>query len=71
MSSTITIRIPRELKEKMKKIPEQWSEEIRRFIEDRVKRLELINIIEEVESRAEKRRLKVGSTRLIREDRER
>jgi len=55
----------------MKKIPERWSEEIRRFIEDRVKRLELINIIEEVESRAEKRRLKVDSTSLIREDRER
>jgi len=71
MSSTITIRIPQELKEKMKKIPEQWSEEIRRFIEDRVKRLELINVIEEVESRAEKHRLKVDSTSLIREDRER
>jgi len=71
MSSTITIRIPQELKEKMKKIPEQWSKEIRRFIEDRVKRLELINVIEEVESRAEKRRLKVDSTSLIREDRER
>ena len=71
MSSTITIRIPQELKEKMKKIPEQWSEEIRRFIEDRVKRLELINVIEEVESRAEKRRLKVDSTSLIKEDRER
>jgi len=71
MSSTITIRIPQELKEKMKKIPEQWSEDIRRFIEDRVKRLELINVIEEVESRAEKRRLKVDSTSLIKEDRER
>lgn len=71
MSSTITIRIPRELKERMKKIPTQWSEEIRGFIEERVKHLELINTIKEVEPRAEKRVLKVDSTPLIREDRER
>jgi len=70
MSSTLTIRIPRELKERMKKLPVKWSEEIRLFIEKRVKHLELIKTIEDVELRAERRRLRVDSTRLIREDRE-
>lgn len=71
MSSTFTIRIPLELKQKMKKFPEKWSEMVRRFIEERVKQLELLNTIEEVELRAGKRMLKVDSTTLIREDRER
>jgi len=71
MSSTFTVRIPRELKEKMKKLPVEWSEEVRRFIEEKVKRLELMGAIEEIELRAEKRRLKVDSAKLIREDRER
>ena len=70
MSSTFTIRIPRELKERMKRLPVEWSEEIRLFIEERVKHLELIRTIEDVELRAERRRLRVDSTRLIREDRE-
>jgi len=65
------VRIPRELKEKMKKLPVEWSEEVRRFIEEKVKRLELMEAIEEIELRAEKRRLKVDSAKLIREDRER
>jgi len=71
MSSTFTVRIPRELKEKMKKLPVEWSEEVRRFIEEKVKRLELMGAIEEIELRVEKRRLRVNSAKLIREDRER
>mgnify|MGYP000645611595 FL=1 len=71
MSSTFTVRIPRELKEKMKKLPVEWSEEVRRFIEEKVKRLELMGAIEEIELRVEKRRLRVDSAKLIREDRER
>lgn len=70
-TSTFTIRIPRKLKEKMKKLNAEWSKELRNFIEQRVKHLELIKAIEEIESRAEKRRVKVNSTSLIREDRER
>ena len=71
MSSTFTVRIPRELKEKMKKLPVEWSEEIRSFIEEKVKRSELLEEIEEIELRADKRRLRVDSAKLIREDRER
>jgi post-segregation antitoxin (ccd killing protein) len=34
--SVITIRIPRELKEKMRKININWSEEMRKFIARRI-----------------------------------
>ncbi len=72
MSCTYTIRIPSDLKEKMEKNPEeQWSLEIRRFLEERVKQVELMKTIQVIESRAEKRNTKVDSTLLIREDRER
>jgi len=71
MSSTFTLRITPELKEKMKKIDAKWGDEIRRYIEERVKHLELIETIEEAEPRAEKRQLRVDSTKIIREDRER
>jgi len=71
MSTTITIRIPRELKEKMKENPQEWSEEVRNFIEQRVRNLELQKTLEEIGVRAEKRRAKIDSTTLIREDRER
>ncbi|MEM3458557.1 MAG: hypothetical protein QXN36_02890 [Candidatus Bathyarchaeia archaeon] len=71
MSTTITIRIPRELKEKMKQNPAQWSEEVRKFIEERIKHLELLKTLEEIEPKAEKRKTKIDSTTLIREDRER
>jgi len=71
MSTTITIRIPRELKEKMKENPQEWSAEVRNFIEQRVRNLELQKTLEEIGVRAEKRRAKIDSTTLIREDRER
>jgi hypothetical protein len=71
MSTTFTIRIPRELKEKMKENPAEWSEEVRNFIEQRVKQIELIKTLQEIESEAEKRQTKIDSTILIREDRER
>jgi len=43
----------------------EWSEEVRRFIEEKVKRLELMEAIEEIELKAEKRRLRVDSTSLF------
>jgi predicted DNA-binding protein len=71
MSSTYTIRLPEELREKMKHTDANWGEEIRSFIEERVRCLELAQLIEEIGGRADERRLKVDSTSLIREDRER
>jgi len=71
MSTTITIRIPKELKDKMDKNPAQWSQEVRTFLEERVKQIELIKTIQQIELRAEERKTKADSTILIREDRER
>lgn len=71
MSSTYTIRIPRDLKEKMEKNPEEWSREIRNFLEERVKQIELMKTIQQIELRAEGRKTKTDSAILIREDRER
>jgi len=71
MSSTFTIRIPRDLREKMRRFDLEWSEELRRFIENRVRQLELMDLIKDMGPRVEGRRVKVDSTRLIREDRER
>lgn len=70
MSTTFTIRVPFHLKEKMKQNPIDWSEEVRSFIEERVKQLEMQKVLKEVESRAEKRKAKADSIMLIREDRE-
>ena len=69
LSSTYTVRLPRELKEKMKKLQPDWSREVRGFIEERVRCLELAETIREVAVNAERRRIRVDSTRLIREDR--
>jgi predicted DNA-binding protein len=71
MSTTITIRIPKELKEKMDKAPAKWSHEVRAFLEARVKQVEMLKTLEEIEKRADKRQTKVDSAILIREDRER
>lgn len=68
---TFTVRIPRGLKERMRGLDVEWSEEVRGFIEERIKRLELMKALEEVGSRAEERAVSVDSTMLIREDRER
>jgi len=71
MSSTFTVRISKDLKERMRKLPVEWSEEVRRFIESRVRQLELAEKLREIEVRAIKRNVVVDSTGLIREDRER
>ena len=68
---TFTVRIPRGLRERMRGLDVEWSEEVRGFIEERIKRLELMKTLEEVGSRAEERAVSVDSTVLIREDRER
>jgi DNA-binding SARP family transcriptional activator len=71
MSETFSIRIPKELKEKIKKNQADWSQEVREFLTERVKQIELIKTIEELEAQPEKRKTKTDSTALIREDRER
>jgi hypothetical protein len=71
MSETFSVRIPRELKEKIDKNPADWSKEVRDFLAERVKQIELLKTLEEIDSQPEKRKTKIDSTTLIREDRER
>jgi hypothetical protein len=71
MSETFSVRIPKELKEKIEQNPADWSQEVRNFLTERIKQKELLAILKEIDSQPEKRKTKVDSTALIREDRER
>ncbi len=71
MSETFSVRIPRELKEKIDSNPADWGKEVRDFLTEKIQQIELMKILEEIEPRAEKRTVKTDSTKLIREDRER
>ena len=70
LSDIISVRVPKELKEKMKKYRVDWSREIRRFLEERIRALELLEVLDSIEEKAKKRRTRVDSTKLIREARE-
>ena len=69
-TTVITIRIPKELRERMARIDINWSEKIREFIAETVERYEAMGLVRELRERARKRRVRVDSTMLIRQDRE-
>jgi predicted transcriptional regulator len=69
MSTTLTIRLPKELKERAARLKVNWAEEIRRFLERKVREYELLELLEELEDRAAGRKVSVDSVSLIREDR--
>jgi hypothetical protein len=73
VSSIICIRIPRELREKMKKFSSvNWDELIRRFIEETVSRLEAEELLSKIEKDLEDvQELPAGTvSRWIRADRD-
>jgi predicted DNA-binding protein len=50
MSSIVCVRVPRELKERMKKFSNvNWSELVRHFIEETVSRLEAEELLSRIE----------------------
>ncbi len=71
MSETFSVRIPKELKEKIEQNPADWSQEVRNFLAERVKQMELLKVLEELDRQPNKRKTKTDSVTLIREDRER
>jgi hypothetical protein len=71
LSETFSVRIPRELKEKIEATPADWSQEVRNFLTERVKQKELLKILQEIDAQPQRRKTKIDSTTLIREDRER
>jgi hypothetical protein len=71
MSETFSVLIPRELKEKIEANPADWSQEVRSFLVERVKQLELLKTHQELDSQTDRRKTKIHSTKLIREGRAR
>ncbi|HSQ48433.1 MAG TPA: hypothetical protein VLL96_01980 [Candidatus Deferrimicrobiaceae bacterium] len=71
MSETFSVRIPKELKKRLEQNPDDWSQEVRNFLTERIKQKELLAILKEIDSQPDKRKTKADSTALIREDRER
>ena len=70
-SSVITVRVPKKLKEKMKRFRVNWSEEIRNYLEKRVREYEFLEVLNEVRERARRRKVVTDSVAIIRRDRER
>ena len=48
--AVISVRVPDELKEKMKRYDINWSEEIRRFIEQKIRDEEKAELLNEIDS---------------------
>jgi hypothetical protein len=71
MSEIVTTRVPKELKEQMQELDANWSEEIRAYIERRVRELRLLRLLDEIEADPLRPTVPDDSTALIREDRER
>jgi len=69
-SETFSVRIPKKLKEEMRKLPVDWQGEVRAFIENRVRVEKARMMIEEAKRLRGETRM-VSSADLIREDRSR
>ncbi|AAL81477.1 hypothetical protein PFDSM3638_06745 [Pyrococcus furiosus DSM 3638] len=68
----VSFRIPRELKKEMKKIDINWSEEVRKFIEEKVKEYKRKKALEEIDAMlANLPKAEKGTARkYVREDRD-
>lgn len=70
MESVITIRLPDELKQEMEKYNINWSDEIRKEINNKIKALKLLATLKKMQKNAKQMKVKVDSTKLVREDRD-
>lgn len=71
MQDVISIRIPKELKERMKSYPINWKDYLIEAIEEKIKQLEAEEVLKEIEKMNEKLEAsKIPSWKLIREDRD-
>lgn len=68
----ISFRIPKELKKSVKELEINWSEEVRRFIEDKVKEYKRKRALEEIDSMLKNvpPSEKGTASRYVREDRD-
>ncbi|RUM47409.1 MAG: CopG family transcriptional regulator [Hyperthermus sp.] len=70
MSVVIHVRVPRELKRRLDELRVNISEEVRLFLERRIRQLEAERLVRELEELLSSMRKVSDSTRLIREDRD-
>lgn len=71
MSSTFSIRLPKKLREEMKKYSEvDWADEIRKCIKEKINKLKLEEVLTKARTLREKMMKEVNHAELIREDRE-
>ncbi len=71
MSVVVHVRVPRHVKEKLEEYGVNISEEVRRFLEAKLKQIELERLLDEIEEELSKApQVANDSTPLIREDRE-
>jgi hypothetical protein len=70
--SVVSVRVPRDLKEKMSRVQEDWASYLRRMIERRIKKQEMLQAsktIDEIRSRTKKGTYEAAKS--IRMDRDR
>ena len=67
----ISFRIPKELKKNMKEIDLNWSEEVRKFIEDKVREYRRKKALEEIDELLKDVKTELGTAaKYVREDRD-
>ncbi len=70
--SIVTIRVPKEMKEEMKKIKINWSEYLRKVIEDKIRQVKREMASRKIDEIRSKTRMGVfNAAEAIREDRDR
>jgi len=70
--SVVSVRVPRDLKEKMSRVQEDWASYLRRMIERRIKKQEMLQAsktIDEIRSRTKRGAYEAAKS--IRMDRDR
>ena len=70
--SVVSVRIPKELKDRMSRLQEDWPDYLRRMIEHRIRqreRMEASKVIDGVRAKTKEGRYKAAKT--VREDRDR
>jgi len=71
MQNVLSIRIPKELKEKMNRFDINWKEVLIKAIEERIKKIEAQRILTEIDKINEGLEVsKIPSWKIIREDRD-
>jgi len=70
--SVVSVRVPRDLKEKMSRIQEDWASYLRRMIERRIKEQEMLQASKTIDGiRSKTREGAYDAARSVREDRDR